>query len=536
MRYFLSLFAGALLVTSCFVGMASALTYDILAFGDSITQGKKIDSDGVSSGILNPPNGARTTDGYEPELENDFATQSSDTAHVYNWGYGGEITYQGVNRIDSVLDSRQADFILIMEGANDLGWGVSASTVKANLRIMIEKSLAKNTEPIIATVTPNTARSNGYIIPNSFNPAIKALALEKNIALADQYAALVGNWSNYHSGDGLHFNDAGERILAQTWFDAIMNGDCPAFVAGPDACTSSCPCGEGQGDCDSDADCEDGLTCVQNVGAQYGWPASRDVCEAGCPDFVAGPDACTSSCPCGEGQGDCDSDADCEDGLTCVQNVGARYGWPASRDVCEAGCPAFVAGPDACTGSCPCGEGQGDCDSNADCEDGLICVPNVGAQYGWPESRDVCESPTTASCALDSRFSTGAANVSEYLYTDRTYTITGGVPDWMVGRTLIQTPNDERNNNSASGYIRFTTPVSYWVYVLFDSRSSSVPNWLSGWELRSQYQMRTSLGTQPYLKFYRKWFDAGDCVDLGGNRGPGASNETRSNYVVVYGN
>lgn len=57
--------------------------------------------------------------------------------------------------------------------------------------------------------------------------------------------------------------------------------------------------------------------------------------DSECPDFVAGPDACTSSCPCGEGQGDCDSDTDCENGLTCVQNVGAEYGWPESRDVCE---------------------------------------------------------------------------------------------------------------------------------------------------------------------------------------------------------
>ena len=141
--------------------------------------------------------------------------------YVYNWGYAGESTHQGVNRIDSVLDSREADFILIMEGANDLPAGVSASTTKANLRIMIEKSQGKNTEPIIATVTPNTQRSDGYIIPNNYNPAIKSLASEKNIALADQYKALVGNWSGYNSGDGLHLNDDGERVMAQAWLDAI---------------------------------------------------------------------------------------------------------------------------------------------------------------------------------------------------------------------------------------------------------------------------------------------------------------------------
>ncbi|WP_419658955.1 uncharacterized protein Dvar_78220 [Desulfosarcina variabilis str. Montpellier] len=118
---------------------------------------------------------------------------------------------------------------------------------------------------------------------------------------------------------------------------AYLPSACPAFVPGPDACTSDCPCGEGEGDCDSDADCEAGLTCVEDVGADYGWPASRDVCEAAsaCPAFVPGPDACTISCPCGEGEGDCDSDAECEAGLTCVQGVGAEYGWPAGRDVCQ---------------------------------------------------------------------------------------------------------------------------------------------------------------------------------------------------------
>ncbi len=223
MRSIVSLAPAALLMALCCAGIASAQVFEILAFGDSITQGKKRDGDGVISGIIDPPNGARTLDGYEPELENDFATQTDHTAYVYNWGFGGERTYQGVNRIDSVLDSRQADIILIMEGANDLASGVSASTTKANLRIMIQKSKAKDTKPILATVTPNTNRSDGHIIPNNYNPAIKALASEEGIVLADQYAALVGNWSAYNSGDGLHLNDDGERVMAQVWLDSISD-------------------------------------------------------------------------------------------------------------------------------------------------------------------------------------------------------------------------------------------------------------------------------------------------------------------------
>jgi hypothetical protein len=54
-------------------------------------------------------------------------------------------------------------------------------------------------------------------------------------------------------------------------------------VSGPvghiDYCLDSGPCAEGQGNCDNDAECEDGLICAQDVGADYGWLADIDVCE-----------------------------------------------------------------------------------------------------------------------------------------------------------------------------------------------------------------------------------------------------------------
>ncbi|XPS83403.1 uncharacterized protein Dvar_14210 [Desulfosarcina variabilis str. Montpellier] len=169
------------------------------------------------------------------------------------------------------------------------------------------------------------------------------------------------------------------------------------------------------------------------------------------------------------------------------------------------------------------------------------CV-NLGGNYGPGASGEYRSNylvfyGNNNACVLDSRFGQAVVSTGMNYYTDRTYTITGGLPSWMVGRTLIQTPNDERANSAASGYIRFTTPVSWWIYVLFDSRSTSVPDWLTGWERYTKYpDIKTSLATQPGLKMYRRMFEAGQCVDLGGNYGPGSSNEYRSNYVVVYGN
>ena len=56
-------------------------------------------------------------------------------------------------------------------------------------------------------------------------------------------------------------------------------GTSDIFQPGPDWCRDYGPCPEGQGDCDGDAECQSGLICAQDVGADYGWPAGRDVCE-----------------------------------------------------------------------------------------------------------------------------------------------------------------------------------------------------------------------------------------------------------------
>ena len=168
----------------------------------------------------------------------------------------------------------------------------------------------------------------------------------------------------------------------------------------PDLCTDYGPCPAGNGDCDSDSECQVGLACVDDVGARYGYPAHYDVCEAqsgggsgqGRPGHA---DYCRDYGPCSAGQGDCDP-GQCASGLVCANDVGARYGLPAHYDVCEAqsgggsgqGRPGHV---DYCRDYGPCSVGQGDCDGNSECQSGLECVQDVGANYGLPADYDVCE-------------------------------------------------------------------------------------------------------------------------------------------------
>jgi lysophospholipase L1-like esterase len=171
----------------------------VVAFGDSITRG--------IAGTIS----------YPAQLK----SQLVDCAVVFNQGVGGEQTKGGVNRIDKVLATYNPSHIIIMEGANDAFWEVSASTVKFNLSVMVTKARAKGAIPILSTVTPNT-RDPGIsgIIPFKYNPLIRALAGERGVQLVDQYQNVVAEWGML-TADGLHPNTAGAGRMAEAFASVL---------------------------------------------------------------------------------------------------------------------------------------------------------------------------------------------------------------------------------------------------------------------------------------------------------------------------
>ncbi len=246
--------------------------------------------------------------------------------------------------------------------------------------------------------------------------------------------------------------------------DCTMPCDRGGLAPGDEGyCTPDCPCGRGEGACASDDGCLPGLVCGVNDGERFGLPPGTRACtEPGCGDGLDGPfevcddgdlddlDGCTSTClptcppegevpgsagfctpacPCPEGKGDCDRAADCLPGLVCGADNGARFGFPASLDVCvRPGCgdgivqegedcddgnlddtdgclsdcttriqcppPGMVPGQaDYCSVDCPCPEGAGDCDRDSECAPGLVCGHDNGARFGLDPGVDVCVVP-----------------------------------------------------------------------------------------------------------------------------------------------
>lgn len=223
-------------------------------------------------------------------------------------------------------------------------------------------------------------------------------------------------------------------------------------------CTDVCPCPSGHGDCDSDAECQPGTVCIADNGDKFGFPAGHDICApATCRNGVQDPDEdgidcggpcssmsceqycdaykstypngnakhCSVTCPCATGQGDCDSDAECEPGNVCVNN-GDKFGFPGlqfcvpetcrngvldpgeeavdcggpcSSVPCDQHCANYWATrPNGhgshCTATCPCPSGEGDCDSDAECQPGLVCGKSNSIKFGFPPGTDHCVPPT----------------------------------------------------------------------------------------------------------------------------------------------
>jgi K319L-like, PKD domain len=144
----------------------------------------------------------------------------------------------------------------------------------------------------------------------------------------------------------------------------------------------------------------------------------------------------------------------------------------------------------------------------------------------------IAGSSPPSTCVLDSQFQQAILARNITYYTDRTYKITS-VPSKYIGMDMIKTPNDDRNLTAASDYLTFEMPYDGIVYVGYDSRATSLPNWMSGFSNTGD-RIYTSLSSQPYLNVYSRSYSAGDCVNLGGNKAPGFSGRTVSNYMVFW--
>lgn len=190
-----------------------------IGFGDSITYGYLYYEEAPDKG-------------YIPRLEI-LLDQNFGETEVANEGRPGEITQNGLGRIESVIENHLARYLLLMEGTNDVVFKrISMDTTAFNLEQIVKKCIDFGVFSAIATIIPRKDRrwDNTFFRDRIFylNDKIRELAEEFPIPLADQfnlfyyYPEEEGGWRSLLS-DYNHPTEEGYQLMAEEWFEEIKN-------------------------------------------------------------------------------------------------------------------------------------------------------------------------------------------------------------------------------------------------------------------------------------------------------------------------
>lgn len=190
----------------------------VMCIGDSITFGVGSSSGGPATG-------------YPIRLERKLKGAFGADFLFINEGVSGEITAQGLARIDQELAEDNPDIAIVAEGTNDMGFDtIPSGQTGANLGAMVIRCQESGARTILSTIPPviNNGvffRGNQQARIVAFNPSIYAIGAMTGAAIAPNFEAItaVPNWQNtlMEFVFGNHPNDAGYDVMVNTYFDVI---------------------------------------------------------------------------------------------------------------------------------------------------------------------------------------------------------------------------------------------------------------------------------------------------------------------------
>ena len=114
-----------------------------------------------------------------------------------------------------------------MVGTNDMG--IDAAGAPTRLAKLLDTILATapNALVVLAQIVPTTDDNMNQKV-RAYNAAMPALVKTradagKHLILVDQYSAFTKNadWKKAYMADGLHPNDSGYGVMANTWWNAV---------------------------------------------------------------------------------------------------------------------------------------------------------------------------------------------------------------------------------------------------------------------------------------------------------------------------
>jgi acyl-CoA thioesterase-1 len=139
---------------------------------------------------------------------------------VVNAGVSGESSAGALRRIDWIL--RQRPVVLIIEtGANDGLRGQDPDSIEANIQRLIDRVRALSPGTRIALAGMEAMPNLGARYVRRFRAIYPALARANNLTLIPFLLAGVGGIDSLNQQDGIHPNEAGERLVAATVWQTL---------------------------------------------------------------------------------------------------------------------------------------------------------------------------------------------------------------------------------------------------------------------------------------------------------------------------
>jgi lysophospholipase L1-like esterase len=183
-------------------------TVRIAALGDSLTAGH------VSSGFW--PDYAPYTDVLTRRL--------GPTVQVENYGVDGDLTSGMLERLRLEVLPRNPDLIILVGGANDLGWGMGQDEILRNLTEMMEGSLSAGATVVVGSVPPIAGFPSLTETRRELNRRLEQLSTERGAHFTDLFGPLSddeGSLRPEYSSDGLHMTEEGYAVMGEVLCDMV---------------------------------------------------------------------------------------------------------------------------------------------------------------------------------------------------------------------------------------------------------------------------------------------------------------------------
>ena len=176
----------------------------VLLFGDSLMSGYGLPEKDHLSVILEK---SLKSEGYEIQ--------------VFNGSVSGDTSLDGLDRIEDELLDESYDLIIIGLGANDMLRRINPNQTKQNLDKIINIILDNNIKVILAGMVASP--TNGLSYKKKFDKIYPDLSKKFELELIPFLLKGVALNPNFNQDDGLHPNEKGVLIIAETIKRSITN-------------------------------------------------------------------------------------------------------------------------------------------------------------------------------------------------------------------------------------------------------------------------------------------------------------------------